>query len=347
MTMKRRAAACLLSALLCGGTQLGAQSVSLAISAIAADSTSPAPVMTVTGQENRPELGPYSVSLELSLESQFNRPFYINVAGGESAIFTVDSLLPERTMVFFRARLTDNFGTVVAQTIVQHPVRSWVRLIAPAAGNPANLTTRSPKFVWSSPAITVPPGLWVYDLTVINKATGQPDFFKDGLNDTSFVFPKLLESNTSYRWRVHARAQSSRAARDQISVTSEGSFVIASTDQPTFTPLYQNFPNPFGRGERSAVTCFWIDLARDATLRLTIYDIRLREVRNVIPSPNITGKLPRGAYGRQIGGQTDCAKGLEWDGRDDAGRFVPPGVYVAVLQGDGPRQSIKIVFRGP
>jgi len=251
-------------------------------------------------------------------------------------------------MIFFRARLTDRFGTVVAQTTSQHPVRSWLRLISPAVGNPTNLDTRSPRFIWSSPPITVPPGLWVYDVSVINKRTGQADFFtpREGLNDTSFVFPGQLESNTSYRWQVHARAQSSRA-NDQVTVVREGSFVISSTDQPTVTLLYQNFPNPFGRGERSAVTCFWIDLAHDAKVKLTIYDIRLREVRNVIPSPNISGVLPRGAHGRQnVGTQNGCAKGFEWDGRDDNGRFVPPGVYVAIFQGDGKRQSVKILFKG-
>ncbi|MEP6494187.1 MAG: hypothetical protein ABJF01_16000 [bacterium] len=351
MRVKGRAAACVLACvlagLLCGSSRSGAQTITLAISALAADSTSPAPVMTITARDNRPDLGPYTVSLELSLESQFRSPFYINVAADEFAQFTVDSLLPERTMIFFRARLSDRFGTVVAQTPpTQHPVRSWLRLVAPAAGNPANLSTRSPRFVWSSPPITVPPGLWVWDLAVINKRTGQPDFSREGLNDTSFVFPQLLESNTAYRWQVHARAQGGRPG-DQVSVMQEGSFVIASTDQPTFTLLYQNFPNPFGRGERSAVTCFWLDLAHHAKVKLTIYDIRLREVRNVIPSPQISGMLDSGAYGRQnVGTSTGCAKGLEWDGRDDAGRFVPPGVYVAVFEGDGTRQSIKIVFKG-
>jgi len=344
MRPKRRAAACLLAAAVLGGSnRLGAQSITLAISAITNDSTSPAPNMTVTAQDNRPDLGPYTVSLELSLESQFRSPFYINIAGEESAIFHVDSLLPERSTVFFRARLADRFGTVVVQTTAQHPVRSWLRLISPAAGNPTNLITRSPRFVWNSPPIT---GLWVYDLTVINKRTGEHEFSQSDLNDTSYVFPQLLESQTAYRWQVHARVQSGRPG-DQVTVTREGSFVIAPTDQPTFTLLYQNFPNPFGRGERSMVTCFWLDLAHEAKVKLTIYDIRLREVRNVIPSPNISGSLPLGAYGRQnVGTASGCAKGLEWDGRDDAGRFVPPGVYVAVFQGDGTRQSVKIVFKG-
>jgi hypothetical protein len=335
------------AAILFGSGRLEAQSVTLAISALVGDSTSPAPEMTVTGVQNRPEFGPYSVSLELSLEQQFRTPFYVRDAVQQNATFRVDSLLPERTVVFFRARLTDAGGNIVAEATGRHPVRSWLRLEQPAAGNPANLNTRTPTFIWSSPAITVPPGLWVYDLTVINKQTSQREFFQPDLTDTSFVFPQPLESNTSYRWQVHARTQSG-GPNDQVTVVREGSFVISSLTQPTFTLLYQSFPNPFGRGERSDSTCFWIDLAHDAKIRLTIYNIQLHEVRNVIPGPSNSGVLTRGAYGRKtVDPSVGCDPNFTWDGRDDRGQLVPTGVYIAVLEGDGPRQSKKIVFKRP
>lgn len=348
MMVRRHAPAWLLfAALACGTGRLGAQRVTIALSAVVADSTSPAPVMTVTGFDIRPELGPYSVSLELSLEPLFATPFFVKVADLGSGTFNVDSLLPEHTVVFFRARLIDGGAHIVAEATDRHPVRSWLRLEAPAAGGPSNLATRTPRFIWSSPAITVPPGLWVYDLTVINKQTRQADFFQSGLNDTSFAFPQPLESNTSYLWQVHARAQSGRAS-DQVTVTREGSFVISSTDQPSFTLLYQNFPNPFGRGERSDSTCFWIDLAHAAKVRLTIYTIQMREVRNVIPGPHNSGVLNRGAYGRKIvEPSAGCDGDYTWDGRDDRGRLVPTGVYIAVFEGDGPRQYKKIIFKGP
>ena len=296
MRSRRRAPAWLASLLVAvvlgGSGRLGAQSVTLALSALAGDSTSPAPEMTVTGVPGRPEFGPYTVSLEMSLEPQFRTPFYVRDSDQSSATFRVDSLLPERAMVFFRARLTDGFRNVVAEVTDHHPVRSWLRLEQPAEGNPANLSTRNPKFVWSSPAITVPPGLWVYNLTVINKLSTQPELSTGDITDTSFTFSQPLESNTAYRWQVRARAQSG-AASDQVTVVREGSFVISSLTQPTFTLLYQGFPNPFGRGERSDSTCFWIDLAHDATIKLTIYNIQLREVRNVIPSAKMSGVLPR------------------------------------------------------
>jgi hypothetical protein len=347
MTVRRHATAWLLFAALLGGTgRLAAQArVTIAISAVVADSTSPAPQMTVTGLGARPELGPYSVSLELSMDPQFRNVFFVKVADQASATFNVDSLLPERTVVFFRARLIDGQSNIVAEATDHHPVRSWLRLVAPAGGNPFNLGTRTPRFVWSSPAITVPPGLWVYDLTVINKLSRQADFSQCCLNDTSFVFAQPLESNTSYLWQVHARAQSGRAS-DQVTVTTDGSFVISSFDQPSFTLLYQNFPNPFGRGERSDSTCFWIDLARDAKIKLTIYTVQLREVRKIIPGPSMGGALMRGAYGRKTL-DAGCDPHFTWDGRDDRGRLVPTGVYIVVFEGDGPAQYKKVIFKGP
>jgi hypothetical protein len=131
-------------------------------------------------------------------------------------------------------------------------------------------------------------------------------------------------------------------------VSSPGTFVITSSDQPTFTLFYQNFPNPFGRTTRSATTCFWFDLAHQANVSLVIYDIRLRKVRSIVPGPIGSGSLPVGAYGRQnVSTQTGCDDRLSWDGKDDTGRFVPLGVYIAVFKGDGVQQSVKILYKGP
>lgn len=350
MILQRRIAAFMqFAAVACLGTSLPleAQSVRLAISALSADSTSPAPLVTVTASENQPQLGPFSVSLELAFDAQFRTPFYVRTSANEAATFQLDSLLPEHALVFFRARLSDRFGRVAAEAHEQHTVRSWLRLVDPARATLTVLPTRTPRFVWSSPPITVPPGLWIYDISVINSATGRVDFSAPNVQDTSFVFPNPLESSTSYRWQVHARVQNGPPS-DQITVTSEASFVIASPDQPTVTLFYQNFPNPFGRGARAPLTCFWFDLARPATVTLIIYDLRLRAVRTIIPGLLGNGTLSIGAYGRQdVSAQTGCDNRVAWDGRDDTGRYVPAGVYLAVFRGDGVHSSVKILYRGP
>ncbi len=349
MRSGRRPAACLaglVTALLAVVSPMKAQSVTLAVSAVVGDSVSPAPSITVTAIPGPPQFGPYSVSIELSLEPQFRTPFFVNASSDLSATFQVDSLMPPRQIVYFRARLTDQFGNFVAQALAQHPVQSWLKLVSPIGGTPTIVNTRTPRFTWSSPPITFPPGLWVYDLSVVNTANGQT-LLRGGLSDTSFVFTDSLESNTSYRWQVHARAQNGPPS-DQITLVSSSTFVIASAEQPTFTLFYQNFPNPFGQGTRSPFTCFWFDLARASTVKLTIYDIRLHEVRNIVPGAIGGGILPEGSYGRQnLGEQTGCDQRLAWDGRDDAGRFVPAGLYLAVFEGAGVRTSKKVLYRGP
>lgn len=324
-----------------------AQSITLVVSNLKVDSMAPAPNMTVSAIQARPELGPFAVTLELSTEAAFSRPFYIGATDGTFATFTIDSLLPEKTRIFMRARLFARTGQVLAETQQQHPVQAWVQLIEPAPGNPTIVRTRTPRFVWRSPPISLPPGPWQYDLTVFNTLTGRSDAEAFRHSDTSFVFQGPLQTNTSYRWQLVARASNSRGV-GEVTVRSTGTFVITDPGAPTATIFYQNFPNPFGRDERLPTTCFWFDLATPATVRLTIYNLRLQRVKQMVPGPIGDGRLTAGAYGRgdQLT-QTGCDSRLSWDGRDDKGLLVPSGVYVAEFIADGVRTTRKLYFRKP
>src|SRR5207247_8249520 len=139
--------------------------------------------------------------------------------------------------------------------------------------------------------------------------------FAPGISDTDFVFAQPLEANTSYRWRLRAHALNSTGA-DDITLLSQTSFVISSASQPTATFFYQSFPNPFPNA-RSRVTCFWFDLAQRSEVRLTIYDVRLRQVKAIVPGA-LSSNLGAGAYGRQGDvTQIGCDPNLAWDGTDD------------------------------
>ena len=127
---------------------------------------------------------------------------------------------------------------------------------------------------------------------------------------------------------------------------SRGTFVIQSIDCPSTTIAFQNFPNPFGRGAISDKTCFWFDLGHRSQVKLIIYDIRLREVKHLVPGL-LPAVLDSGAYGRQAGTDSGCDPALLWDGTDDRGRRVPPGVYVEVFEADGRRETKKLVYKGP
>src|SRR5262249_7199219 len=142
-------------------SSLRAQSISIAFSGIQADSIPPAPNILVTALNPQPGLT-YSITLELSTEAAFERPFFVQSTAGLSQNFHLDSLLTQFTPIFFRARLIDQFGVTAAETRQTHPVLAWLRLDTPACCT-VILNTRRPLFAWTSPAITL---LWQYDLTI-------------------------------------------------------------------------------------------------------------------------------------------------------------------------------------
>ena len=322
---------------------LSAQEITIRV-VPSADSISPAPVIEVQGAPVPVASQPSTVTLELSRESLFRSPFLVRSAAGAAASFGVDSLLPERTKIYFRARVIDAAGVIRQEKIDSFPVRSWLRLVDPVASSNNVVFSNKPRFVWSSPAITLPPGPWQYVIEIINTRTGIVDR-TNRVNDTLFVPTTPLDACTSYRWRVTALAVNGGPS-DQVTITAPGTFVIQSQECPSLTLFYQNFPNPFGRGARSNSTCFWFDLAHRSTVTLTIYDIRLHEVRKIVPG-GLETQLDSGAYGRQPNSQSGCDTRLAWDGTDDRGHTVPPGVYIAVFVADGARSSKKILFKGP
>lgn len=340
--------ACALSIVAARGA--AAQSIHLAISALpnAGDSISPAPVMVLSSIQADPTLAPYTAELALALDNQFQSPFLVRTTTADNATFTLDSLLIEKQTIYFRARLLDKNGRIVATEEQHHPVRSWIHLIGPARGTNDVIFTNTPTFQWDSPAITFPPGLWSFELTVFNTGTGATAF-QATTNDLNFTMPQPLDACTSFSWQIVAQGSNSSGHTSALA-RSPGTFVLQTPDCPTATIFYQNFPNPFGGPGGAKQTCFWFDLAGPGRtrVRLAIYDIRLHHVRQIIPGTVGDGNLKGGPYGRQPEvAQTDCTPGFEWDGRDDAGRLVPPGVYKAIFDADGVHTVKTILYKGP
>ncbi len=81
-------------------------------------------------------------------------------------------------------------------------------------------------------------------------------------------------------------------------------------------------PNPF-----NPKTTLRFALAAPAAVELAICDVSGRRLRTLC-----TGLLP-------AGGQR-----LDWDGRDDAGRELPSGVYLAQIVGGSQRAMAKLVL---
>lgn len=327
-----------------GLRRLAAQTVAITFAPVNHDSISPAPVITVSADQVPSDAAPASITIEASFEPQFRTPFLARSASTTLAQFHVDSLLPQFSHVFFRARVIDHNGLIRAEKIDSVVVQSWLTLLRPSGTLDVVFTT-TPEFDWTSPGITLPPGPWVYHLLIVNRARSET---------TSYVFqttsgtPRVpLDACTSYRWGVTAGAQNGGSMVDTL--FAPGTFVIQTPDCPLATILYPNFPNPFGRGERSATTCFWFDLAHRSTVKLSIYDLRLRQVKHLIPG-ELPAQLDSGVYGRQLitqAGSSGCDPRTSWDGRDDAGHPVPPGIYIAVFEADGVRSTDKLYYKGP
>jgi len=97
------------------------------------------------------------------------------------------------------------------------------------------------------------------------------------------------------------------ASRDGRSIEPEVMLGVneGARRKPRAFALFQNIPNPF-----SGNTVIKYALPRDVDVELTIYNIAGQRVRTLVNG------MQRAGY-----------KAIEWDGRDDSGRRVAPGVY--------------------
>lgn len=84
-----------------------------------------------------------------------------------------------------------------------------------------------------------------------------------------------------------------------------------------------NFPNPF-----YAATDIRFDLVRPGGVYAAVYDVRGRRVRQLLAGEN----LAAGPHG------------IAWDGRDDSGAEVPPGVYLCLVRAEGGQGARKMML---
>jgi len=186
-----------------------------------------------------------------------------------------------------------------------------------------------------------PAGPFTFDIQVFLDREGDVVVDHPGLDDTHFTVDQPLPFNLPLRWRVIARARSGQAD----TVTSVAPFVVTGGANPPVTILYQNFPNPFPNPEEGIQgTRIWFDLATESRVDLGVYDLRGRLVRTLIPGRGCGPvRLSPGLYGRD-GPSSDPCITLTWDGRDDGGRRVSPGVFLLRLRAGGVVGVRRMVF---
>lgn len=102
-----------------------------------------------------------------------------------------------------------------------------------------------------------------------------------------------------------------------LAVTNADFVLVATTDvasQPTNLPMQfylgQNYPNPFRINAGYKSTTFHVNLDQLESVNVAIYNINGQLIKSIH-----TGLLNSGLHL------------FQWDGRDDAGGFVPSGVY--------------------
>ncbi|MBD3163476.1 MAG: hypothetical protein GF328_15340 [Candidatus Latescibacteria bacterium] len=86
--------------------------------------------------------------------------------------------------------------------------------------------------------------------------------------------------------------------------------------------LHAGSPNPF----RDA-TALRYSIGRRTPVRLAVYDLLGREVRTLVDGPARPG-----------------TRTVVWNGTDDAGRPLPAGIYVTVLEAEGTRRTGKVTL---
>jgi len=285
---------------------------------------------------------PVAFTLDLAEDSLFR-----NVLVRDSVVGTfarrIQEPLPPRTRLFWRIQARSIQGVTLA-TAPQGPleVPSWVTLDVLNDPSGTETTDPQPEFRWTAMDLPGPAGPLTFDLQVVLDREGEVIQDQMGLGENSHRLEEPLPFNVPLRWRVVAKART--GAVD--TVTSAGPFVVTGGENPPVTILYQNFPNPFPNSDDGLrKTRIWFDLAKESTVELAVYDMRGRLVRSLIPGRGCGQvELPPGLYGREEGSSPDPCIAFAWDGEDERGQGVAPGVYLLRLRAGGVVEIRRIVF---
>ncbi|UCG31266.1 MAG: right-handed parallel beta-helix repeat-containing protein [candidate division WOR-3 bacterium] len=101
---------------------------------------------------------------------------------------------------------------------------------------------------------------------------------------------------------------------------------VGCVEKPTEAPLISNlfnvpYPNPFANA-----TTFFYDLARDQHVKCVVYNTLGQAVRNLCDQQYAAG-----------------THRLFWDGRDNSGRVLPPGVYWYRFEAESSKTIQKVI----
>lgn len=285
---------------------------------------------------------PVTFHLGFAEDSDFQEVFLRDSVVGTFAR-RLQEPLPPRTRVFWRveARSTQGVGWA---TPSQGPleVPSWVSLDVMNDPGGIQLADPQPEFRWTAMEIPGPAGPFTFELQILSDREGEVILSYPGLEEEHHKIGDPLPFNLPLRWRVIAQARAGLAD----TVASAGPFVVTGGANPPVTVLYQNFPNPFPNPDEGIwETRIWFDLAQRSVVELAVYDMRGRLVRSLIPGRGCgPTELPPGLYGREEGPSSLPCAAFSWDGEDQSGGRVSPGVYLLRLRAGGVVEVRRVVY---
>jgi hypothetical protein len=196
-----------------------------------------------------------------------------------------------------------NPSSSVADIALRDAVGNLLAQASPGASNPVTLTLGTPVLLNGPP------------IPVHVEVTLRP-----GTSASSVGLRVAAEGDVSVR---------DDASGFPVSIRATGGLPFVPLTSPSVTLFAKahGYPNPFRAGRENVLLSY--RLAADAGVRVSIYTLLGGLVREL-------------ALGS---GQAGGARGLNevaWDGRNGTGDLVRPGVYVAVIEGGGVSERIKV-----
>jgi hypothetical protein len=163
-----------------------------------------------------------------------------------------------------------------------------------------------------------------YQLFVVDAAVDTVEFTVDLPDTANLLEAPSYEDNGSYKMYVLAfDSWGAFSSSDTISFTINMPLVgIESEALPKVFALHQNYPNPF-----NPTTMIKYDLPKESNVKLVIYDLMGREVRTLVSAKQSAGY-----------------KAIQWDSKNNAGRFVSSGYYICVMNAGEFHKNIKMIL---
>ena len=253
--------------------------------------------------------------LVIALDTLMTNVVLVDTAVADTA--RVPRLAPS-SAYYWKVRGKNTEGTYGPPSVVRRFSTGNFAPAIPVPYIPANgdsNASRTPTLWWLAS-----PGAFSYRAQVARDNLFQQIVAEDSLLTVNAFAPGLLQSNTTYYWRVRARGTAGSSAYCLIQHFATGTLIVSVGEDPgpaRTTPddfvLSQNYPNPFNPS-----TTLEYRVPVEARVTLTVYSVLGQEVATLVSEDHAPGRYA-----------------VVWNAQDANGRSVPSGVYLVRMTAAG------------